>query len=69
MDISVFLGPHILQTQNPNNMAFAASRMVAFATAAVLDQKEVPGSVNPKDLKELVTSVPHQWELSTAPKD
>jgi pimeloyl-ACP methyl ester carboxylesterase len=68
-DISVFLGPHILQTQNPNNMAFAASRMVAFATAAVLDQKEVPGSVNPKDLKELVTSAPHQWELSSEPKN
>jgi pimeloyl-ACP methyl ester carboxylesterase len=66
-DISVFLGPHILQTQNPENMAFAGQRMVAFATAAVLGKKEVPGSVKPKDLKELVTSAPHHWELSTAP--
>ena len=68
-DISVFLGPHILQTQDPNNMAFAAGRMVAFATAAVLGSKEVPGAVNPKDLKALVTSVPHQWELSSKPRN
>ncbi|RWX81915.1 hypothetical protein EPK99_05945 [Neorhizobium lilium] len=66
-DISVFLGPHILQTQNPQNMEFAAGRMVSFATAAVLSRKEVPGAVNPKDLKELVLSVPHQWELSSKP--
>jgi len=63
-DISVFLGPHILQTQNPDNMAFAGQRMVAFARAAVLGQKTVPDSVNPKTLKDLVTSVPHHWELS-----
>lgn len=66
-DISVFLGPHILQTQNPDNMAFAGNRMVAFATAAIFDRKEVPGAVNPKDLKELVGSAPHQWELSSKP--
>lgn len=66
-DISVFLGPHILQTQNPANMKFAGQRMVAFATAAVLGRKGVPGSLNPKDLKELVTSVPHEWELSSKP--
>ena len=65
-DISVFLGPHILQTQNPENMKFAGQRMVAFATAAVLGKKEVEGAKNPKDLKELVTSAPHVWELSTA---
>ncbi|CDZ54051.1 hypothetical protein [Neorhizobium galegae] len=65
-DISVFLGPHILQTQNPANMKFAGQRMVAFASAAVLGKKEVTGAVNPKDLKELVTSAPHIWELSTA---
>ncbi|SMF23315.1 hypothetical protein SAMN02982989_0058 [Xaviernesmea oryzae] len=63
-DISVFLGPHILQTQNPDNMAYAGQRMVAFATAAVLGQKAVPDSVDPKTLKDLVTSVPHHWELS-----
>jgi len=66
-DISVFLGPHILQTQNPANMKFVGQRMVAFATAAVFGRKEVPGSVNPTDLKELVTSVPHEWELSSKP--
>ncbi|MGN7292502.1 hypothetical protein [Rhizobium sp. SAFR-030] len=63
-DISVFLGPHILQTQNPETMAFAGERMVAFAKAAALGQKTVPGSVEPKTLKDLVTSVPHHWELS-----
>lgn len=63
-DISVFLGPHILQTQNPENMAFAGQRMVAFAKAAVLGKTTVPGSVDPKTLKDLVTSVPHHWELS-----
>lgn len=66
-DISVFLGPHILQTQNPANMKFAGERMVAFATAAIFGRKEVPGSMNPKDLKELVISVPHEWELSSKP--
>jgi pimeloyl-ACP methyl ester carboxylesterase len=65
-DISVFLGPHILQTQNLENMKFAGQRMVAFATAAVLGKKKVAGAINPKDLKELVTSAPHVWELSTA---
>jgi hypothetical protein len=45
-------------------MAFAGERMVAFAKAAVLGQKTVPGSIEPKTLKDLVTSVPHHWELS-----
>jgi len=45
-------------------MAYAGQRMVAFATAAVLGQKAVPDSVDPKTLKDLVTSVPHHWELS-----
>jgi pimeloyl-ACP methyl ester carboxylesterase len=66
-DISVFLGPHILQTQNPDNMAFAGQRMVAFATAAVLGQQAVPDSVVPKDLKDLVLSAPRHWELSSKP--
>jgi pimeloyl-ACP methyl ester carboxylesterase len=66
-DISVFLGPHILQTQNPDNMAFAGKRMVAFATAAVRGDKTVPDSVDPKTLRDLVTSVPHHWELSMQP--
>ncbi|SFB62523.1 hypothetical protein SAMN03159496_06053 [Rhizobium sp. NFR07] len=66
-DISVFLGPHGLQTQNPKNMAYAGSRMVSFATAAALDKKAMPGSVAPADLKALVTSVPHDWELSSKP--
>jgi pimeloyl-ACP methyl ester carboxylesterase len=66
-DISVFLGPHILQTQNPENMAYAGARMVAFATAAVLDREEVSGTIAPKDLKELVQSVPRHWELSSDP--
>jgi hypothetical protein len=48
-------------------MAFAGRRMVAFARAAVLGKNQVEGSVNPKDLRELVTSVPRHWELSTNP--
>jgi hypothetical protein len=66
-DISVFLGPHGLATQHPENMRFAGERMVAFARAAVLGQPEVEGAVSPENLKELVTSVPHHWELTTAP--
>ena len=38
-------------------MAFAGQRMVAFAKAAVLGKDQVAGSVNPKDLRELVRSV------------
>ena len=66
-DISVFLGPHGLSTQHPENMAFAGERMVAFATAAVLDQDAVRGAVAPDDLRELVLSVPRHWELTTDP--
>jgi pimeloyl-ACP methyl ester carboxylesterase len=66
-DISVFLGPHGLATQHPENMAFAGERMVAFATAAVLGRESVEGSVNPTDLKQLVLSVPQHWELTTDP--
>lgn len=68
-DISVFLGPHGLATQHPENMKFAGERMVAFATAAVLGHDSVEGSVNPANLKELVVSVPHYWELTTDPKN
>lgn len=67
-DISVFLGPHGLQTQNPENMKFAGQRMVAFATAAVLGHREVEGATDPQNLKDLVTSAPRHWELSTQPK-
>ncbi len=63
-DISVFLGPHGLQSQNPDNMRYAGERMVAFASAAVLGHQSVPGSHEPKDLRDLVISVPHQWDLS-----
>ncbi|WP_108398483.1 hypothetical protein [Devosia submarina] len=66
-DISVFLGPHGLATQHPENMKFAGERMVAFATAAVLGRDSVQDSVAPADLKELVLSVPHHWELTTDP--
>lgn len=66
-DISVFLGPHGLSTQHPENMAFAGQRMVAFATAAILDRDAVEGAVNPADLRELVLSVPRHWELTTDP--
>jgi len=66
-DISVFLGPHGLATQHPDNMVFAGQRMVAFATAAVLGHDSVADSVDPADLKELVLSVPHHWELTTDP--
>jgi len=66
-DIFVFLGPHQLATQNPENMRFAGERMAAFARAAVLGQPEVEGAAKPRNLKELVTSVPRHWELTTSP--
>ena len=66
-DIFVFHGPHQLETQSPENMALVGQRMVAFAKTAVLGEKQVPGALHPKDLKDLVLSSPDYWELTTKP--
>ena len=68
-DIFVFLGPHVLNTQNPENMRLSGARMAAFATAAALGRRQVEGAGVPKDLKELGASSPDHWELTTAPKE
>ena len=68
-DIFVFLGPHALNTQNPENMRLAGERMAAFAKAAVLGRKQVEGAAPPKDLRELVASSPDHWETTTAPRE
>lgn len=67
-DIFVFLGQHGLNTQNPENMNIAGERIAAYARAAVLDLKEAPMANTPRDLKELVLSVPRHWELTSAPE-
>jgi pimeloyl-ACP methyl ester carboxylesterase len=66
-DIFVFRGPHPLQTQDGENMRLAGARMVAFARAAALGQKDVEGGQNPEDLRALVLSSPDNWEWTTAP--
>lgn len=63
-DISVFLGPHGLQSQNPDNMRYAGARMVAFAKAAALGEQLVSGAHKPEDLRDLVLSAPYHWDLS-----
>ncbi|MFC0406637.1 alpha/beta fold hydrolase [Roseomonas elaeocarpi] len=68
-EIAVFRGPHVLNTQNADNMRFAGERMVAFATAAVLGRKQVEGAHAPADLRALVLSSPDHWELTTAPSN
>ncbi len=68
-DIFVFLGPHALNTQNPEAMRLAGERMAAFAKAAVLGRKQIEGVVQPSNLKDVVASSPDLWETTTAPKD
>src|SRR5918993_2385741 len=68
-DIFVFLGPHALNTQNPEAMRLAGQRMAAFAKAAVLGRKQIEGVVQPSNLKDVVASSPGHWETTTAPKD
>jgi len=66
-EIFVFRGPHVLATQDPENMRLAGARMAAFATAAVLGLPNVPGAHVPTDLRDLVTSSADHWERTTDP--
>ena len=66
-DIFVFRGPHALSAQHDQNMQLAARRMVAFATAAVLQRDRVDGALHPADLKALVRSSPDHWEATNRP--
>jgi pimeloyl-ACP methyl ester carboxylesterase len=66
-DIFVFRGPHLLNTQSPENMRLAAEHMVRFATAAVLRQDQVVGAGHPRDLRDLVLGTPPYWETTNDP--
>lgn len=66
-DIFVFRGPHLLNTQSPENMTLVAARMVAFATAAVLGEDRVPDASRPADLRDLVLGTPPYWEVTNDP--
>ncbi|EUB99308.1 hypothetical protein PMI07_005589 [Rhizobium sp. CF080] len=62
-DFSVFAGQHILPHHHPGMLEYKSRRMVAFATAAVLGRDRVEGSTQPKNIRELVRSVPQFWEM------
>jgi hypothetical protein len=66
-DVFAFRGPHLLATQNPENMRLVGIRIAKFARAAVLGAARVDGAPAPADLKALVLSSPNHWELTSEP--
>lgn len=66
-EIAVVRGPHSEDASGPENVAHLQDRMVAFATAVIHGDREVPGAASFSDLRELVLSAPPVWEASMKP--
>jgi pimeloyl-ACP methyl ester carboxylesterase len=66
-ELAVVRGPHSENEYGPENVQHMTERVVAFARAAVLGLREVPGAARFTDIKSLVASSPPWWEPSNVP--
>lgn len=66
-ELVVVRGPHSEVEYGPENIAYMQDRMVAFATAVMKGQDQIPGAAEFGDLRELVLSAPSDWAPSSEP--
>jgi hypothetical protein len=66
-DLVVVRGPHAFETWPSEEKARVEERMIAYATAVVLNQKTIPGRRTWSNMKELVATSGDVWEPSTHP--
>ena len=67
-EIVVVRGPHAMETWPQQEIDRVRDRMVEFAKAAVQGRTTIPGTRHWADIKDLVTTSPDVWELSSRPR-
>jgi hypothetical protein len=67
-ELVVVRGPHSYETWPEVEKSRVTDRMIAFAKAAVLGEKTVPGGRKWSNMKDLVGSTLDVWEPSSEPK-
>ena len=67
-EIVVVRGPHTMETWPQQEIDRVRDRMVEFAKAAVQGRPTIPGTRRWADIKDLVTTSPDLWELSSRPR-
>ena len=67
-EIVVVRGPHTMETWPQQEIDRVRDRMVEFAKAAVQGRTTIPGTRPWTDIKDLVTTSPDLWELSSRPR-
>jgi pimeloyl-ACP methyl ester carboxylesterase len=66
-ELVVVRGPHPYETWPEVEKQRVRSRMLAFARAAIHDEKSVPGERTWTTMRELVATTEDAWEVSSAP--
>jgi len=66
-DLVVVRGPHAYETWPEQERLRVRERIIAYATAVVLQHKSIPGRRTWSNMKELVATTSDVWEASTHP--